>query len=91
MDVKPRVLALLDDILGLEGRITTLRDDAPLLGALPELDSMAVVAVITGIEDHFNVIIGDDEINGATFATLGALIQFVERKLNSTMLEGRSS
>ena len=82
MDVKPRVVALLDDILGLEGRAATFSDQTPLLGALPELDSMAVVAVISAIEEQFGVVIHDDEIEGATFATLGSLIEFVTRKLS---------
>lgn len=81
MDVKPRIVALLDDILGLEGRAATFGDDTPLLGALPELDSMAVVAVITGLEEQFGLVIHDDEIEGATFATLGSLVEFVTRKM----------
>jgi acyl carrier protein len=81
LDVKPRIVALLDDILGLEGRAATFSDDTPLLGALPELDSMAVVAVITGLEEQFGLVIHDDEIEGATFATLGSLVEFVTRKM----------
>ena len=43
-----------------------------LLGAIPELDSMAVVNVITALEEHFEISIADDEIGAATFATLGS-------------------
>jgi acyl carrier protein len=53
----------------------------PLLGALPELDSMAVVNVITALEERFGIIIEDDEVGAATFATLGSLTSFVEQKL----------
>ena len=53
----------------------------PLLGAMPELDSMAVVALLTTLEDRFGFSVGDDEIEGATFATVGSLVAFVEQKL----------
>ncbi|TAN71929.1 MAG: acyl carrier protein, partial [Gallionella sp.] len=31
----------------------------------------------------FGFIVADDEISAETFATLGSLVKFVERKLNS--------
>ncbi len=52
----------------------------PLLGSMPELDSMAVVAVITALEDHFGFEVDDDEISADTFATVGTLAAFVEEK-----------
>jgi acyl carrier protein len=55
----------------------------PLLGAVPELDSMAVVNVITALEEHFGISVADDEISAATFATLGSLSAFVEQKLDA--------
>jgi acyl carrier protein len=54
----------------------------PLLGAIPELDSMAVVHVITALEEHFGISVADDEIGATAFATLGTLSAFVEQKLN---------
>ena len=53
----------------------------PLLGAIPELDSMAVVNVITALEESFGFSVADDEISASTFATLGSLSAFVEQKL----------
>ena len=81
MNIRQEVLLLLDATLGLRGRAAQMPDDALLLGALPELDSMAVVAILTGIEDRFGVEIADDEVDGASFATVGALIEFVQRKI----------
>jgi acyl carrier protein len=54
-----------------------------LLGAIPELDSMAVVNVITALEDHFDIQVADDEIGASTFATLASLSAFVEQKINA--------
>ncbi|MFA9439714.1 acyl carrier protein [Uliginosibacterium sp. sgz301328] len=81
MDIKSELTAVLDEVLGLQGRAAGFTDDTPLLGAVPELDSMAVVAVITSIEERFGVFLEDDELDGATFATFGSLRRFVEDKL----------
>jgi acyl carrier protein len=75
------LLGILDEILSLNGRALTFGPDTPLLGAIPELDSMAVVAVITSIEERFGFIAGDDELDGSTFATVGSLLEFIETKL----------
>jgi acyl carrier protein len=81
LDIKSEIVALLDEILSLDGRSASFTEDTALLGALPELDSMAVVALITSIEERFGFSVDDDEIDGATFATVGSLIEFVEAKL----------
>lgn len=81
MDLEREILALIDETLSLAGRSHEFTRDTPLLGAIPELDSMAVVALITGIEERFGFVVEDDEIDGATFATVGSLVAFVEGKL----------
>lgn len=79
---------LLDDVkmvvgtaLQIRTRVQKMDAAASLLGAVPELDSMAVVNVITALEEHFGISVADDEIGAATFATLGTLTAFVEQKL----------
>ena len=59
-----------------------MRRDSPLLGAIPELDSMAVVAVITTIEERFGISVADDELDASNFETIGALTDFVGTKLS---------
>lgn len=83
MDTKNELLSLLDEILSLNGRAAEFSESTPLLGAIPELDSMAVVALITAFEERFGFMVDDDEIEGATFATLGSLIEFIEGKLTA--------
>ena len=80
MEVQPEILRLLDEVLSLEGRSATFTRDTHLLGALPELDSMAVVSLITAIEESFGFAIDDDDIDGDTFASVGALVDFVAGK-----------
>jgi acyl carrier protein len=81
LDVQREVLRVLDDVLSLNGRASSLSREAPLLGAIPELDSMAVVAVITTLEDRFGITVADDELDGSSFATVGALSDFVAAKI----------
>jgi len=81
LDMQLEVLRLLDEILNLEGRSMSFNSATPLLGAVPELDSMAVVALITTLEDRFGVAVADDEISGETFATVGSLTDFIAAKL----------
>jgi len=80
LDIKQEVLSILDEILSLNGRAASFTSDTPLLGAIPELDSMAVVALITTLEERFGITVDDDEIDGATFASVGSLVEFVQDK-----------
>lgn len=82
MDPTPDVLRTLDDVLSLGGRAMAFGPDTPLLGAVPELDSMAVVTLITSLEERFGITIDDDDIDGATFGTVGSLVAFVSAKLS---------
>ncbi len=68
-------------VLGLGEDGIDLDKDSALLGAIPEFDSMAVVSVLTTIEDQYDIFVEDDEISGETFETLGTLHQFVIEKL----------
>lgn len=81
MQITREVIRLLDEVLSLDGRSSAFTLDTPLLGAIPELDSMAVVSLITGLEDHFGLVVDDDDIDGNTFATVGSLVDYVSAKL----------
>jgi acyl carrier protein len=81
MQVKREVLLLLDEVLGLQGRGAAFTDATPLLGSIPELDSMAVTSLLAAMEERFGITIDDDEIDGSTFATVGALVDLVSGKV----------
>lgn len=81
LEAMQKVLSTLDDVLNLQGRAQRFALATPLLGAIPELDSMAVAALITALEERFGFVVDDDEIDGDTFVTVGSLVSFVERKL----------
>lgn len=77
--VLAEVRGLLKDVLQLR-QADSFTAQSQLLGNLPEFDSMAVVAIITALEDRFGVAVEDDEISADTFATLGSLADFVAAK-----------
>jgi acyl carrier protein len=81
LKTQQQVLAILDDVLNLQGRSKRFAADTALLGAIPELDSMAVAGLITALEERLGFTIDDDELDGSTFATVGSLVAFVEGKL----------
>jgi acyl carrier protein len=72
---------ILSDVLSLGERKNSLSENSILLGNIPELDSMAVVNVITALEEHFGISVDDDEISARTFETVGSLTRFVQQKL----------
>ncbi|MDB5936857.1 MAG: acyl carrier protein [Massilia sp.] len=75
------VKTILADVLSLGAAKDSLTEQSALLGSIPELDSMAVVNLITALEEHFGIVVDDDEISATTFETLGSLTAFVQQKL----------
>lgn len=77
------VIAMLDEVLSLQGRGLTFTAETKLLGALPELDSLHVANLLARIESQFKFQIYDDEIDGSIFKTVGSLTEFIEGKMKS--------
>lgn len=82
MSLQNQVVEILSQALQLNANtLNSITSDTPLLGAIPEFDSMAVVSIITAFEDKFGFAVEDDEIEASVFETLGSLVAFVESKL----------
>jgi len=77
------VRELLRSALQLGERADRLTAGSGLLGSIPEFDSMAVVTVVTMIEDEFGITIDDDEVSAEIFETVGSLADFVARKVQA--------
>ncbi len=73
--------SILGTALQIGERVEGFDENTALLGSIPELDSMAVVTVITSIEEHYGIVVEDDEISAEVFETLGSLARFVEQKM----------
>lgn len=74
--------ALVASILQIGDGLDDLGPDAALLGGIPEFDSMAVVSVLTTVEENYGIVIDDDEVSAENFETLGSLLEFINSKLD---------
>jgi acyl carrier protein len=74
------VKAVVVDTLGVEDRADTLDAASPLLGSLPELDSLGVAELVVALEQRFDVEFDDDDVSADTFETLGSLAAVVEAR-----------
>jgi len=76
------VKTILKSTLGLGAETDVYDADTALLGNIPEFDSMAVVSVITALEENYDIVVEDDEIDAEVFETIGSLARFVDEKLD---------
>jgi len=75
-----KVKRILRDALQLGASADKLTADSRLLGGIPEFDSMAVVTVVTLIEEQYGITLEDDELSADVFETVGSLARFIEAK-----------
>lgn len=80
IQVEQEVKDVLVKTLGVEDRAATIDASTPLLGSLPELDSMAVLELVAALEARFGITVDDDDVTAEVFETLGSLTEFVEEK-----------
>lgn len=73
--------ALIGDVLQIADRLEDMGESDVLLGGVPEFDSMAVVSVLTVIEENYGVMIDDDEVSAENFETFGSLLEFINSKV----------
>lgn len=75
------IIRILADTLQLGDRAEQLTRESPIMGEIPEFDSMAVVTVLTMVEEEYGVEIDDDEVSAEIFETVGSLEKFVQGKV----------
>lgn len=77
-----RALAeVLAEILG--GGAERYTSDTELFGSLPELDSLALVELITVIEDRFDLEIDEEDITAEVFGTVDSLAGYIDSRTTS--------
>ena len=81
MNVEQEVTRILYSVLNVDPTAATWTSETPLLGSVAELDSMAVVSILTALEEQFGFVVDDDEVDGRTFGSVGTLTRFVQSKL----------
>ena len=72
---------LLIDTLSLDIMPREMDDDALLLGDIPEFDSMAIVSVITTLEENYGFTSDDDELTAEVFESIETVVDFVEQHI----------
>ena len=78
MALEDEMLDLVATVLALSPeRRARLTPHSPLLGAIPELDSMALIDLLHAIENQFGVTIDDEAITSDHFASIGTLAAWV--------------
>ena len=83
VSIEEEVLKTLRSVLVLGPGGAPLEAGSALMGSVAELDSMAVVSILTALEDKFGFIVDDDEIDGRTFVSVASLTAFVQSKLDT--------
>lgn len=78
MPVVQRILNIVDRDLNLQGRALTFTEKTPLRGALPQLDSMAIVTLVASLEEAFSFEFPEERLDGAVFDSVGSLLNVVK-------------
>jgi len=77
------VIDVIVTVLGIEHRRDDLDASTVLFGGIPELDSLAVLELVTSLEEHFDITVEDDDVTGEVFETIGSLGDFVRGRAAS--------
>lgn len=75
------VKSVVVETLGVQDRADSIDASTPLLGTLPELDSMAVLELVYALESAFDITVDGEDISADVFESLASLTAFVEAKL----------
>lgn len=72
------LVEVLTDVLGTDHSAGQFTEDTLLFGSLPELDSLALVELISAMEDRFEFEMDEDDITAEVFETVGSLSAYVD-------------
>lgn len=67
-------------VLELGDRTGALDAETKLFGAIPELDSLAVLELIAALETQFGVEFEADDVTGDAFESIGTLAAVIDRR-----------
>ena len=76
-----QVLDVVAESLSCTIDVRAMQAEDALLGALPELDSIGIVALITALENRFDVHFEDDDLDAEVFATVASLLAHINTRL----------
>lgn len=73
-----RLVETIHAVLGDDLSAGVLTADTLLFGSLPELDSLALVELITAVEEVFGIEIDEDDITAEVFESVGSLAAYLD-------------
>lgn len=76
-----RVVRVLREALQLGDGVEAFDESTKLYGSMPELDVMAIITVVAGLEEEFNIDFDDDDISAEAFESVGSLTCLIQSKL----------
>ncbi|HEX9689735.1 MAG TPA: phosphopantetheine-binding protein [Thermoanaerobaculia bacterium] len=79
-NLAPRVKELIVRRLKLDIDPVSIQDDAPLFGEGLGLDSIDALELVLGLEQEFGIKVEDEEVGVKAFASVNALVDFIEQK-----------
>jgi acyl carrier protein len=79
-NLAPRVKDLIVRRLKLDIDPGSIQDDAPLFGEGLGLDSIDALELVLGLEQEFGIKVEDEEVGVKAFASVNALVDFIEQK-----------
>jgi acyl carrier protein len=66
------------ETLGLQDRSSTITEGTLLFGSMAELDSLALVELITALENHFDFQMEEADITAEVFESVGSLARYMD-------------
>lgn len=78
-----QVLEVLAESLPIPEGTYKMGEHAPLLGAIPELDSMAIAGIIAGMEKCFSIVFDANDLDAQAFETVGTLRDLIASKMEN--------
>ena len=79
-NLAPRVKELIVRRLKLDIDPKSIEGDAPLFGEGLGLDSIDALELVLGLEQEFGIKVEDEEVGVKAFASVNALVDFIEHK-----------
>jgi len=74
--------SLIGEVTGDSVAIHSLAESSPLLGAIPEMDSLAIVNLLIAMENKYHFQVEDDEVDQSIFQSLSSLRSFAQDKIS---------
>ena len=80
-EIENRIKTVIKKRLKLKVKMGELSKDTPLIGKGLGLDSIGVLELVVGLEEEFNIMFEDSELNIELFRNIGSLTDYINKKL----------